>query len=327
MEDEDGEVVKTYNLPASNSESSGGPKEPTAIEKGMKTMGSWAGLSSKQQPEGTQRPLAAPRSATADNQGAVRQGLKRMGTWGFKGQEKDSTKDAEDDAEDDKHIRFTIGGMGRRLTKEDFLAEMKSLEPKARAEIIRDSDAPAAFKNMAKKDASADSPGTSRIFAGDAQMASSASAAKNVGAKMAKQRGARIEEVEESRSPSGSEGSPRRMPQPRRRETSGLSAQVGESSAERKRREQALKGVDDITPAQRGRSRSRSRSRSVSRGRAGAGGGGGNPDETPAEKRRRLAVMGSQGQEDSDDDDTPRVPPAAKTRGIRFAESPVRGKK
>lgn len=245
-----------------------------------------------------------------------------MGTWGFKGQEK--AIDPEDDAEDDKHIRFTIGGQGRRLTKEDFLAQMKSLDPKARAEIIRDSDAPAAFKSMAKKDASEASPGTSRIFAAkDAHTAGSSGEAKNVGAQMAKNRGATIRE--ESGSPSGSEGSPRRMPAPRRRDvdnSGSVSAQVGESSAERKRREQALKGVDDVTPAQRGRgARSRSKSRSVSRGRGRA-----DADETPAERRRRMAVLGTQ-EEDSDDDDTPRIPPVAKTRGIRFAESPVRGKK
>jgi hypothetical protein len=84
-----------------------------------------------------------------------------------------------------------------------------------------------------------------------------------------------------------------------------------------------LKGVDDVTEAQRGRSISRSDQR----------GGEDEIDETPAERRRRLAVLGSMrggntGEEDSDDDDTLRVPPpVAKSRGIRFAQSPVRGKK
>jgi hypothetical protein len=41
-----------------------------------------------------------------------------------------------------------------------------------------------------------------------------------------------------------------------------------------------------------------------------------------------LGVSGGAVEEDSDDDDTPRVPPpVAKSRGIRFAQSPVRGRK
>ena len=52
--------------------------------------------------------------------------------------------------------------------------------------------------------------------------------------------------------------------------------------------------------------------------------------ETAAEKRRREAALGvgGDGADDSDDDDTPRVPPpVAQSRGIRFAQSPVRGKR
>jgi hypothetical protein len=69
-----------------------------------------------------------------------------------------------EEEDDDRRIRFTIGGAGRRLTKEDFLKEIQSLDPKARCEIVAESDAPEAMKAMAQKDASEESPGSSRLF-------------------------------------------------------------------------------------------------------------------------------------------------------------------
>lgn len=327
VEDEDGEVVKTYELPPSESNTS---KEPNALEKSVKAMGSWAGRSSR--PEESSRP--GPSVPTADNRGAVRQGLKRMGTWGFKGahtETEDKDRDNEDEDEDDRHIRFTIGGKGRRLTKEDFLKEIQSLDPKARCEVINESDAPLAMKTMAKKDASDDSPGDNRLYgASDVQPAMSSATAKTVGARMAKIRGARVDPADDEDTSSGSSrerpSRKREAPLARRQFSGGLtnvesSSGMEESAAERKRREAALQGVDDG----RGRSRDRSGSRSQSRGSAEI-------EETPAERRRRLAVLGSfrggNTEDDSDDDDTPRVPPpVAKSRGIRFAQSPERGRK
>ncbi len=306
-----------------------------------KSVSNWTGRGKK--PEESDN--AGPSSSNAEKFEPVRQGLKRMGTWGFRGGEKDGAKQktgggdhrAEEEEEDDKHIRFTIGGRGQRLTKEDFLKEIQSLDPKARCEVISDSNAPPAMKTMAKQDANAAIPGSSRLYhAKDVQMASGSDIASTVGAKMAKIRGAKIDDEdpagEISSSPSledlNSRKSPKNNPPPRP-SSSGLttiesSKQIPETEAERKRREQALKGVDDVTPAQRGRTKRRDTDDA-------------HVDETPAERRRRLAALGSAGvaesdegraDEDSDDDDTPRVPPpAAKSRGIRFAQSPVRGRK
>lgn len=118
----------------------------------------------------------------------------------------------------------------------------------------------------------------------------------------------------------------------------GRSAQAGfpddmpETAAERKRREQVLKGVEDedeISPVA-------SSSSSRGRGRSADLDGDDGYEESAAEKRRREAALGlgggdsARGDDDSDDDDTPRVPPpvAKPNRGIRFAQSPVRqGKK
>jgi hypothetical protein len=343
VEDEDGEVVKTYELPPTKQNQTG---EPGPVRKELTRMGTWTGL---KKPDEASKAVASSSNAEPESS-AVRQGLSRMGTWGFGGKNinKDNAtaKDGQNnDEEDDRHIRFTISGAGRRLTKDDFLKEIQSLDPKARCDIIAESDAPAEMKDMAKKYASQESPGSSRIFGAKApQLASGKGVAKSVGAEMARQRGADLDDDHEQyMHESGSEDSD--SDRARRRRSKGvldssrkkdgsplgqsgsrrlsmisshMSGEMPESEAERKRREGALKGVDDVTEAQRGRSRKVEDS-------------GGEVSETPAERRRRLAALGvgSGGvEDDSDDDDTPRVPPpVARSRGIRFAQSPVRGRK
>jgi sodium/hydrogen antiporter len=331
-------------------------------------MSTWTGLT---KPDESSK-AAASSSDAPESSGVrpvIRQGLSRMGTWGFGGtnanKEDAIAKEGQADEEDDRHIRFTIGGAGRRLTKEDFLKEIQSLDPKARCEIIDESDAPAELKDLAKKDASDDSPGSSRIFgAKNPQRAASKGVAKSIGAAMARAKGAELRGEEDEGygrdHESGSEESESDREKRKRGKAvldlsrkrhraelmgdrklskieSHTSGEQPETEAERKRREQALKGVDDVTDAQRGRSRtvdgqrkSASASASASGSGSGSGSGSRRPShgETPAEKRRREAALGVGSravEEDSEDDDTPRVPPpVAKSRGIRFAQSPVR---
>jgi hypothetical protein len=324
VEDEDGEVVKKYDIP-SNAKPGKEGGEPSVARQGLNRMGTWTGLGQKPSNANAESSNAGASSSNTGNTSttsAVRQGLSRMTTW--------TGKKPEDDEDDDRRIRFMIGEGGRRLTKEDFLNEIRTLDPKARCEIVEQSDADPAMKAAAKKDASNDSPGSSRLFeAMNTQAASGPRAAKAVGAEMARQRGVVIEE--EDSSDSDDERAARRRaktsqaPRQATKQSSPLkkstspSDDVEESAAERKRREQALKGVDDVTPAQRGRSRQVDDDED-------------SEVETAAEKRRREAALGVGGrgspEDDSDDDDTPRVPPpVAKSRGIRFARSPVRGPK
>lgn len=264
----------------------------------------------------------------------IRQGLHRMGTWGFKGKGTEAADKAYGEEEDDdRRIRFTIGGAGRRLTKEDFLKEIQSLDPKARCEIVAESDAPEAMKAMAQKDASEESPGSSRLFQSkNAQAASGKGTASAVGAEMARQKGARVdhahdagERPQKSRARALSDlarGKKEKGPQQKgtntKKEYNDQSQDAEETPAERRRREEALRGVEEEDeeeqqPMGERRGRTQGREEQI---------------ETAAERRRREAALGvGEEEEDSDDDDTPRVrPPAAKSRGIRFAESPVRGK-
>ncbi|XMA15336.1 hypothetical protein WAI453_008127 [Rhynchosporium graminicola] len=369
VEDEDGEVVKTYEIPSSKpktgAEGEGGGAGG-AIRKELNRMGTWTGITNK-----PGEPSKAGESSTS--RPGLKQGESMLGkltNWGFKGpnaEEEGKRPDSKNEEEDDRHIRFTIGGAGRRLTKDDFLNEIRSLDPKARAAIVETSDAPPAMKDLARKDASAESPGSNRLFgAKSTQMASGSGAAKAVGAEMARRRGADIDERDESQD-SGSESDSDRQKRERQRERertkstseqagksksssssgganvpkstrrgshageqSNTTADMGETQAERRRRELALKGVGSVTPAQRGRSREIEEDDAEDDEDADAG----NDQETPAERRRRVAALGldrggaGREEEDSDDDDTPRVPPpVAKSRGIRFAQSPVRGEK
>ena len=359
VEDEDGEVVKTYELP-SKPKKQEDPAVGDPIRQGVKRVGTWTGLGNKD--KAPDAPGAAESSkAGASRPEPVRQGLSRMGTWGFgskntEGVRNDKTAE-QDDSDDDRRIRFTIGGAGRRLTKEDFLKEIQSLDPKARCEVIEESNAPAAMKAMAKKDAHVDSPGSSRLFgAKDTQIAVGKKEAKSVGAEMAKQRGARVDESdsEEDERPKVAEGAAKaktsasasKSSTTMSKATKTSSSNEQESATERKRRAQALRGVDDVTDAQRGRSPTRLENpaqlqeTAAARRRRIAMEGGGPPTprvqspgiegESAAERRRREAALGvsNDNQDDSDDDDTPRVPPpVARSRGIRFAQSPVRGKK
>lgn len=317
VEDADGEVVKKYDLPsarrqekqdgASGKEKEGaGPSREGEIRKGLTRMGTWAGLHSKD-------------SAPAQD-----------------GENKKKREELEQE-DDDKHIRFTIGGAGQRMTKEDFLQAMRSLDPKAREAVVAGSSASTAMKVLAKKDASTESSGSNRLFnTTNVQMGSSQETAKQVGAKMAERRGAHPESSGDENSGSDDDElqqmakrpSVARLatPGPPRSSSSASDSQSQEggrpssrplakvesatvvepeTAAERRRREQALKGVeDDDGDAEKG--------------------------ETPAERRRRKAALGTPddagtNDDDSEDDDTPRVPKSSPSRpGVRFAAEPVK---
>jgi hypothetical protein len=365
VEDEDGEVVKTYELP-SRPKKQEDPAVGAPVRQGVKRAGTWTGLGNKDKDKAADEQGHGESSkAGAYRHEAVRHGLSRMGTWGFGGKHTESGKNdktaQQDESDDDRRIRFTIRGEGQRLTKEDFLKKLQSFDPKARCEVIEESDAPAAMKAMAKKDAHEDSPGSSRLFgAKDTQAAAGTEEAKSVGAEMAKRRGARVDDSDEDdrgrekrKAPvKKTEGSAGKSSTTMSSANKTSSGNEPESAAERKRRAGALRGVDDITDAQRGRSPVRDESvqpkqpkepqetAAARRRRLAMEGSGqstprvqspGIEGESAAERRRREAALGvsnDNNQDDSDDDDTPRVPPpVARSKGIRFAQSPVRGKK
>jgi hypothetical protein len=214
--------------------------------------------------------------------------------------------------EDDKHIRFTIGGVGQRMTKEDFIREMRKYDKGTRHEIMDHSNASNRVKTLADQEGkTADSSAQSSTRKGK-----TGNRAEQVKLQQTKASGpARPREVtrtsttqrmvgDDSRGRSPAMSTPagstpmEESPRPSGKEIEPSSRDEPETAVERRRRLAVLEGVDDDeddddeNPAK----------------------------ETPAERRRREAALGmsSRADDDSDDDDTPRVPQNGR-RGIRFA--------
>ena len=142
VEDEDGEVVKKYDLPHQSRRRGllgGGQDEPghldtTAVRQGFRRMGTWAGLGGKSE-------AVSEGQSEAEASGQVKKVSSRK--------QKPPAVDPDDD-----RIRFTLSGAGgRRLSKQDFIEEMQSMDPKARVKAVEDSDAPEDLKREIRADA------------------------------------------------------------------------------------------------------------------------------------------------------------------------------
>jgi NhaP-type Na+/H+ or K+/H+ antiporter len=314
VEDEDGEVVKKYDIPAT-------PRRPASDRK--------TNIVSRPQLRG------------------------RMGTWLGKQPEEASTpgQDAEapqgqpDIDDDDTRIRFTAGG--RRMSKVDFIKQIQQLDPKARSELVENSDAPAQFKQEVK----------TRAHVEDREQRSDTRRVPTLPTTEEQDGNQQDEEEEQPRG--RREESPNAEPLERvttEREVPFHSIRndlrsLGGTAAQRRRQAAAASATADSptasTPSRRlsistadsdddGTERVPPSKQTSHDHHGGAGGGesltqrwrrkGAQADdgtETAAERRRREGALASSAKaddEDSDDDNTPRQPPARV--GIRFAEDP-----
>lgn len=133
VEDEDGEVIKKYEIPAAETERKQSYVDPEKTRQRLKTMGSWLGVGHNDhhrdgEPSSSTRP-AAPR---------------RKSTFRF-------TNEATDD--DDQRVRFTVDGNARRMSKAEFIKQIQGLDPKARASVVEGSNVPERVKEEARADA------------------------------------------------------------------------------------------------------------------------------------------------------------------------------
>lgn len=270
VEDEDGEVVKKYDLPSQKPAKEHGEGGSDMVTAGLNYM---RGFSKKPEKEKTDTAGPSGEKKNAAGAGAT-----------------------VDDTADDQKIRFTIGGAGRRMTKDDFLKEVQNMDAQQRQKVLQQSNASPAVKALAQKQAQAG--GSARPSAPRKESSSSKSPVRKPD----------VAATREEKSAGRQEESGTASPQDAGRSSSddagsgkGVAASdTPETDAERRRRLAAFSTIrnDDET-------------------------------ETPAERRRREAALGvgESGDEeaDSDDDDTPRVPPT-KQRGIRFADAPPRNR-
>ncbi|KAF2009082.1 Na+/H+ antiporter-like protein Nha1 [Aaosphaeria arxii CBS 175.79] len=123
VEDEDGEVLKKYDIPAPAKEHArpGMERKGTGARamESIRNMGAFVGLPAHQVEDGPSNAQKKPH----------------------------------DDEGDDDQIRFTLGPNGRRMSKAEFIDQMSKLDPKARAKLVENSDVPERVKEQARQDA------------------------------------------------------------------------------------------------------------------------------------------------------------------------------
>ncbi|PVH92598.1 hypothetical protein DM02DRAFT_543299 [Periconia macrospinosa] len=297
VEDEDGEVLKKYDIPAP---------------------------ASKERPGMEQR-----KGSVAETGGRALQSLKKMGTYmGIPatheeaGPSEGSTADGKRKKataldEDDDRIRFTVTAGGRRMSKAEFIQQMSSMDAKTRDKFIQDSDVPEGIKREARQDAK------------DASRRHAASSA-NVPPVVGEEGQAEIQRIE---SPAAEREQRNRGPEGLtlvdsneedipfhsvRKELASHSQKPGsgraETAAQRRRRlaegtespkrqlDSSADDEDDVSPHQRGRRMGSPHNTSTSpqphhKSHMDEG-------ETAAERKRRLGALGMGGDDDNNPDDS-----------------------
>jgi len=310
--------VKKYELPSDKPVKEG----PSRTSQGLK----YVGMGSLVKP-GRDAAAAGPSGEGGE---AAKPGppsrprLASVSTWGgaFRppGGEASAPKPKKkggNDEEDDRQIRFTIGGVGQRMTKADFIQEMRKYDKGTRKSIVEHSNASDAVKTLATKDLKtaegSAQPSTRAQKKTDTPAERGGSTLKPALAHRTVSTPAQTRGRDDTRrsspaseSSSGAGNIPGGGGQDGSEAPPGASSRdAPETAVERRRRLAVLQSVgddDDEDEAVR---------------------------ETPAERRRRQAALGMSSaaadDDDSDDDDTPRVPPPGGRRGIRFADQPQRG--
>ncbi|GJN82411.1 Na(+)/H(+) antiporter [Purpureocillium lilacinum] len=296
VEDEDGEVVKTYELPSQKAE---GQEGGALIGASLKYLGLGAkGRQADRDPESAAEEGQAGTSSAPPSRPPFKTGWSGF-TRGGAEQARRKSVAQQQQADDDKKIRFTIGGVGQRMTKEDFIMEVQKLDAGTRKEVVDHSSASTALKSLARQDPPSKAAGPPSappipVIRERGSQSSNGEGSSN-GESSRAGRG---------RSESLSPG--RRPAQPASRSPTSKverATEQEETAVERKRRLAVLASQTEGNEEETG--------------------------ETPAERRRRQAALGmahgaTAEDSDSDDEGTERVPPAR--RGIRFAEPQRSGK-
>ncbi|KAF2280664.1 uncharacterized protein EI97DRAFT_428761 [Westerdykella ornata] len=324
VEDEDGEVIKKYDIPAGPKDRPGTDRKTTIGETGgramhsLRNMGKYVRMPTHHQEAGSSgtQPAAA-----------------------------DAKKKTSKSDEDDERIRFTVTAGGRRMSKAEFIEQMSKLDPKARAKFIEDSDVPDKVKQDAKEDAkdaarrqsAAQHARVAPVVReeGDAQIqrldsSTAVQEPRNAGPEALTMVGSSAEDVpfhsvrqdlaryklEHSQEGETAAQRRRRLADESAGPTPSLSSSVPdgeeeESAVERRRRLAALRGSsspDREPEASSGSSRQGPKSRM-------------DEGETAAERKRRLGAlgMGDGNTPDSESDDEEEGGPLATRRGLRPA--------
>lgn len=277
VEDEDGEVIKKYSIPSATTDE---PEATKPVRRGLTRMGTWFGK--EDQPESSK--AAQENKKTKEDEWLADDGLRFTV--------------AENDDVEDKGVNHK----GRRMNKHEFIKQIQNLGPKARRDMVKESDAPESVKGMAEDQlhaATRQEHRKSQTFEAQAQDVKRAQEAA------AQQK----DDDEESVSTSDVDESEEEVPgdnvaaslarftrgssaQERRSQLGGAEAP---SSRPRTRRDSEDDGTERIPPAQLREAAGLPLSPHSKPADVGDTG------ETPAERHRRLAALGEINDSDSDD--------------------------
>ncbi|KAF7190225.1 putative Na(+)/H(+) antiporter C3A11.09 [Pseudocercospora fuligena] len=305
VEDEDGEVIKKYDIPAPDrKQSTAGETEKTRQRIG--NMGKMLGLGPK---EGKVEPGAPGPSTASPPSGPA---------------DKNRTASNENDA-DDERVRFTITTGGRRMSKADFISHIQGMDPKTRVQAVENSDAPETVKREARKETRDHAQIQFEQSAGKQHRGSVPVVHEHPETGEEQEGTVAIERADTNESnelqliSSGQE-----VPFHDLRSDIGKrrkqQSEEGETAAERRRR-LALErqtadedsdddGTERVPPKASSSTSPHKHSRNVSEG------------ETAAERRRREGALGitREADSDSEESDSPRQP--TQRQNIRFADQP-----
>lgn len=295
VEDEDGEVIKKYDIPAAPKRvktGRGGVQDGPGhfntkpLRQGLnRKLSAFTGRARSDSDVHEENPTPVPipveeaeanaPSAQADTK------EKRPSVW----RRKASAIKPEDP--DDNRIRFTIGDGGRRMSKQDFIQEIRQLDPKARVEALDDSNAPQHVKEEAH-----------RAGALEDKQQHRPSDIRGQSSKRFQPMQSAIPEVEDrSLRPTG-DGSTGLAPF--RLDTKDDTSTTDSETEDRSLRKTGTNVSAAEIPTH---SVPQSLARYSTHG-----------PESAAQRRRRLAGQGSNQDEDSEDDNTERIPPAERRR-------------
>lgn len=142
VEDEDGEVLKKYDIPVP-------PKKNKASKEGEA-----ASSTEAPKPAGPTRQRLARMGTALSITGRKAEETEPGQSQGqSKAREEKRKKKAQREQEDDERLRFTFGPGGARMSKAEFIRQISQLDPKQRASVMEESDLPEAVKREAREGA------------------------------------------------------------------------------------------------------------------------------------------------------------------------------
>lgn len=306
VEDEDGEVIKKYDIPAPERKGSY-TADPGQSRHRIGQMGKMLGLGGK---DGKGESGAAGPSSGVD---APSGGNKQN---------------------DDERLRFTITQGGRRMSKAEFIDKIRQMDPKSRVEAVEDSNAPEAVKREARIDAREQAQAQASRDRAVSDPKRHRNTIPVVNENPGAEKDAGVAKIARTVTEESDEGDVHLVDSggqevPFHDVTYNLrsrQADQGETAAERRRRvaleQQTAEdsdseddGTDRVPPARRpvpvtGASSISPHGRNVS-----------DAGETAAERRRREGALGIS-REESDSEEEEEVTEAPQPRGIRFADQP-----